>query len=173
MKIPLRLHLLLSNLPGSLYLPELMVLINVPVLKGYRRHYFSFFIRRNKNTEKAELELTPSECESVPFSPVTSPSLLLPVFSNFFLSSKDFLLIYSTLKSDILPHNQFPSLLPESFQSMSNLTSSLFLSPMISSLTHNQNSVGVSSMEQWLSGLSDKFPRPYSWTVAKFYIHVA
>lgn len=67
------------------------------MLKGYKRNYFSFFTRRNKNTEKADLALIPSEYESVPFPSTSIPSLLLPIFSNLFSSPKDVLLIYSTL----------------------------------------------------------------------------
>lgn len=85
MKTPLRLHLLQSNLPGPLYLPKLMVLINVPCSRDMIGNTFHFFIRRNKNIEKAELEPVPSGGGSVPCSPITIPSILLPIFSHFFL----------------------------------------------------------------------------------------
>lgn len=114
-KTPLRFHLLQSNLPGPLYLSKLIVLVNIAVLKKFSRNYFSFFfVSRNKHIEKAELERVSSEYESVPFSPITIPSILLIIFS-FFLGSKDFLLLYSTLKSHVLTNNR--SHLLVSFQS--------------------------------------------------------
>ena len=103
---PLRLHLLQSNWPGPLYLPKLMVLSSVPVFTGYIVGIFFFFIRRKKYWES----ITRVCSVSVPFFffSITILSILLPIFSDFFLSSKDFLLIYSTLKFHVPPSNNVP-----------------------------------------------------------------
>lgn len=142
MKTPLRLHLLQSNLLGPLSLPDLMVLINVPVLKGYSRHCFSFFIRRKKILRRQNYNLFPLSGGLFFFFPITVLSILLPIFSNFFLSSKDFLLIYSTLQFHVPPSNNFP-FSPQCLSSQHlTLLPPRFFHLMTSSLTHNHNWVG-------------------------------
>ena len=81
--------------------------------------------------------------KSVPFFLlITILSIFLPIFSDFFLSSKDFLLIYTTLKFHVSPSNNVPF----SSQSLSsqhlNLLPRHFFHPMTSTLSHNHNWVG-------------------------------
>lgn len=117
-----------------------MVLTSAPVFTGYIVDIvFLFFYKEKKILRKHNWAC--SLCFFF-FFLITILSILLPIFSDFFLSSKDFLLNYSTLKFHLSPSNNVPF----SSQSLSSQHLTLlprhFFHPVTCALSHNHNWVG-------------------------------
>lgn len=82
--------------------------MNVQWSRNVVEIFFIFYKEKFKKIRKVELEHIPSECRFVFFPPpITIPSLLLLILSHFFLSPKDFLLVYFTLKFPAPPKMDF------------------------------------------------------------------